>query len=213
MADHLEVGQIHQVQEIGGGDEVDLRLSGPQLQRLGKLQDRLPQMGVVGNHDPRRWPAQLMHQPQRGVDILEHADGIGDHDVVERPLDSGHRRRILDIAQHEMQLGMPGVRLRNGLGAEIDADPVRRLQRGEQIAVPAAKLQHPLARRNQELHEPAVVFVVGGIELAPALELGAVGLEVLEQLALALTGKLQRSGRAGLLQIHCSLEAKNGQFS
>ena len=28
-----------------------------------------------------------MDQPQGAVDILEHADGICDHDVVERPFD------------------------------------------------------------------------------------------------------------------------------
>ena len=90
-----------------------------------------------------------------------------------------------------MQIGMTGVGLGDGLGAEIDADAVGRLQRGQQIAAAAAQFQHPLARRNQESHELQIVFVIGGVEFAPAIQLVAIGLEMVEQIALALAGKLQ----------------------
>ena len=86
---------------------------------------------------------RLMHQPQRAVDVLEHADGVGDHDVVERPLDRGQRRRIFGVAQDELQIGMQFPGPGNGLGAEIDADAVGRLQRGEQVP-PAAAQFHRL---------------------------------------------------------------------
>ena len=132
-----------------------------------------------------------MHQSQRAVDILEHADGVGDHDVVERSLDRSQRRRIFHVTQDKIEIGMQLVGPGDGPGAEIDADPVGRLQRREQIAAAAAQFQHPLARWNQEPHELAVVFVIGGIELAPAIQLVAVGLEVVEQIPLPLTGKLQ----------------------
>ena len=89
-----------------------------------------------------------------------------------------------------MQIGMPRLRLRDGLGAEIDADAVGRLQRGQQISAAAAQFQHPLAGRNQKSHELAVVVVIGGVEFAPAIEFLAVALEVVEQVAFALTGKL-----------------------
>jgi hypothetical protein len=161
------------------------------VERFRKLQDRLPQMGVVGNHDPRRRCAEFMHQPQRAVDILEHADGVGDHDIIEGTLDPLQRRRILHIAQHEIQLGVTGVGLGDGLGAKIDADAVRRPQRGEQIPAAAAQFQDPLARRNQESHEFLIVFVVGGVEFAPAIQFVAIGLEMVEQIPLALAGKLQ----------------------
>ena len=133
----------------------------------------------------------MIHQPQRAIDILEHADGVGDHDVIERPLDCGKRGRVLDVAQHKIQFGMPGVGLGDGLGAEVDADAVGRFQRGEQIAAAAAELQHPFAGRDQKSHELAVVFVVGGIELAPAIQFVDIGLEMIEQFPLALAGKLQ----------------------
>jgi hypothetical protein len=41
-----------------------------------------------------------------------------------------------------------------------------------------------LAGRNQEAHELLIVFVVGGIELAPAIQLIDIGLAVIEQFTL-----------------------------
>ncbi len=79
------------------------------------------------------------------------------------------------------------VGLGDGLGAEIDADAVGRLQRREQISAAAAQFQHPLARRNQEPHELAVVLVIGCVELAPAIQFIAVGLEMVEQVTLSPT--------------------------
>ena len=32
---------------------------------------------------------RMVHQPQGRIDILEHANGVGDHDVVERTFDRG----------------------------------------------------------------------------------------------------------------------------
>ena len=125
LPDHLEIREIHQVQEIGRGDVVDFRLPAAcSLNSFAELQDRLPQMGIVGDDDPRRRRAQLMHQLQRVVDILEHADGVGDHDVVERSFDRSQRRRILRVAQDKMQIGMQRCSLGDSLRAEIDADAV-----------------------------------------------------------------------------------------
>ena len=193
LADHLEIRQIHQVQEVGGGDVVDLGLPALEFQHLPELQNRLPQMGIIGDDDPRRRRAQMMHQPQRAIDVLEHADGVGDHDVIERPLDRSQRRRILDVAQNKMQgrIKLPG--LGDGPGAEIDADAIGRLQRREQISPAAAQFQDLLARRNQELHEPAIVFAIGGVELAPLILFAAAGFELLEQFPLSPAGKFRRS--------------------
>ena len=100
----------------------------------------------------------MMHPPQRAIDVLEHADGVGDHDVIERPLDRGQRRRIFDITQDEMQIGMQLSGAGNGPGAEIDTDAVGRLQRGQQFSSAAAQFQHPLAGGNQKSHELPVVL-------------------------------------------------------
>ncbi len=80
-----------------------------------------------------------------------------------------------------MQIGMQLFGLGDGLGAEIDADAVGRLQRGEQISAAAAQFQHPLAGRNQKSHELPVVFAVGGIELAPAILLVQIGFDVVQK--------------------------------
>jgi hypothetical protein len=47
-----EIRNTRQVQEVDGGDVVDLRLLAAQLQRLGKFQHRLSRMRVVADDDP-----------------------------------------------------------------------------------------------------------------------------------------------------------------
>ncbi|OIQ65115.1 hypothetical protein GALL_533300 [mine drainage metagenome] len=79
-----------------------------------------------------------MYQPQRAVDILEHPDGVGDHDVIKRALDSRQRSGIFHVTEDKMQIGMQFLGVRNIPGTEIDPDAVRRLQCGEQISAPAA---------------------------------------------------------------------------
>src|SRR5215472_17893302 len=109
-------------------------------------------MRIIGDDDAGRWRAELMDQPQRAVNVLEHADGVGDHDVIERTFYPRKRRRLLDIVEHEGEAGMPRSRALNRLRAEVDADTIAGFKRGEQIARAAAELQHPLARRYQEAH-------------------------------------------------------------
>ena len=149
-----------------------------------------------------------MNHPQRAVDVLEHADSIGDDDVIERPIDRSQNVRIFDVAQHKIEIGTTGIRFRNRLGTEIDADAKRRLQRSEQIAAAAAQFQYPLAGRNQEAHELVVVFVIGSVEFSPAVEFVDIGLVMITQITFALTGKLQRSSGVGSLQIHDSCRQK-----
>jgi hypothetical protein len=61
VADDLEIGEVHQVQEIGGGDIVDLRLLVSQPKRFGGFEDRLPEMGIIGDDDPCRGRTELMN--------------------------------------------------------------------------------------------------------------------------------------------------------
>ncbi len=144
---------------------------------------------------------RLMNQPQRGIDILEHADRVGDHDIVERALDCVQCGRIFDIAQHEIQIGISGFRLGNRIGAEIDPYAARWLQRGEQISATAPKLQHALARRNQKLHELQVALAVSRVEPPRTVEFIAIGLEVPEQLSFPGVAWLQ----SWRFSFHCSL--------
>jgi hypothetical protein len=75
-------------------------------------------------------------------------------------------------------------------------------------AAAATQFQHPLAGRNQEAHELVVVFVIGSVEFSPTVEFVDIGLVMITQITLALTGKLQRSSGVGSLQIHEKLQAK-----
>ena len=104
------------------------------------------------------------------------------------------------------------IGLGDRLGAEVDADAIRRLQRGQQIAAAAAEFQHPLARRNQEAHELEIVFVIGGVELAPALQLVDIALEMVDQVALALRWKAAMKQWHPMAGGPSSLERKNEQF-
>jgi hypothetical protein len=100
--------------------------------------------------------------------------------VIERPLDSGQRRRIFRVAQDEMQMGIQRVGLGNGCSAEIDADAVGRLQRSEQSSIAAAQFQHPLSRWDQEPHEFLVALAISGVELAAAILFSGMGFELVE---------------------------------
>ena len=104
LADHLEIGEVHQIEEVDGGDVVDLGLLALQPRELAELEDRFPQMRVIGDNDPGGRRTKPVDQPESFVDVLEHPDGVGDHDVVEGPLDRRKGRLILDVALHEVEL-------------------------------------------------------------------------------------------------------------
>jgi hypothetical protein len=166
----------------------------------------IPTIAVELHASPAQIESVMMHQRERAVDVLEHADGIGDHDVVERSFDRGQRRRILDVAEHKIETGMTLFRPAQGLGAEIDADAVSWLKRGQQIASAAAQFQHPLARRNQKSHELEVVFVVGGVEFAPAFLLIEARFDFFHQLPFPRIVGLKRNGQRH--RIHHGLDRR-----
>ena len=99
-----------------------------------------------------------------------------------------------------MQVGIkfasPGDRFR----AEIDADAVGRLKRGQQIAAAAAELQHSLARRDQKSHELAVVLAIGGVEVVPVVALIQCRLDVFPEFILPQIAVLRLG--SGLCRIH-----------
>jgi hypothetical protein len=142
-------------------------------------------MGIVGDDDAGGRRAEPIDQPQRAVDILPHADGVGDHDVVERPFDRLQGRRILGIAEHEAEMRIARSGAIERPLSKVDADAMRRRERCQEFAGAAAKLEHALARRNQETHEFEIVGVIGLVDPAPALGLVEASLDVRPQLLLA----------------------------
>jgi hypothetical protein len=53
LPDRLEFGDVHQIQKIGGGDKVDVLMRALEFHHLAELQDRLPQMRIIGNDQTR----------------------------------------------------------------------------------------------------------------------------------------------------------------
>ena len=143
-----------------------------------------------------------MHVAQGVVDVLEHADRVGDHDVIERTFDRGQRFRLFHVTQHELQIRMGCPGLGDGRLAEIDADAVGGLQRRKQVAATAAQFQHPLSRRHQEPHKLLIFLIICRIDAAPFLLLVDMRLDVLQQLPLAPIVGQRVNGMDGLLQRH-----------
>src|SRR5262245_31012508 len=108
-----------------------------------------------------------MNQPQRLIDIFEHADGVGDDHVVERTFDILQRCRVLDVDDNELQMRMELPGPGNGLQTEVHADAVRWLKRGKRVSGAAAELQYALSRRDDELHESAVFIIILRIARTP----------------------------------------------
>jgi hypothetical protein len=205
LADHLEIGEVHQVEEVDGGDVVDLGLAALQSEDLAELEDRLPQTRIVGDDDPGGWRAKPVDAPERFVDVLEHPDGIGDHDIVEGALDRRKRRLILHVAQHEVELRVAPLRLRDGLGTEVDADAVGWRKRGKRIAPAAAEFKHALSRRDQEPHEPGVFGVVLRVARTLARLIIQRRFDMFQEFALAPAQRLRRRNGDGIALIHSDL--------
>ena len=100
-------------------------------------------------------------------------------------MDLRQRFPVFGVAQMELQVGMLCLRAQDGGRAEIDADAVRRLQRGKQVTTAATQLKHALSRRNQEPHELVIRVVINGVDRAPSFLIIDGRLDMLEKFALA----------------------------
>lgn len=96
--------------------------------------------------------------------VLRVGHEVAEDDVVEGRVEID----LLAGGDDELELGMAAARELDHAGADVDADAAGRLQRRQQVARPAADLEHARARRDVEaadgLHEP----VVGAVACPPA---------------------------------------------
>src|ERR1700694_3611695 len=91
--------------------------------------------------------------------IVERAQRVSDQDEVERPGQCPDECAVFDVSDEERKIRMRPMRLGDHRVAEIDADPERRLERGQQIAGAAAELEDAGAWRYEELQIEAILAV------------------------------------------------------
>jgi len=149
-AHRLEPRQLEQVGDVRRPQPVCQRFGHAQLEDFGQPQHRLPQIIVIGDDKARVGTAQRQQALERPLAIVEHADGIGDDDDVERTRQAGNRRGILGVADDEIERGMRRAGARDHRFRNIDADAFLGLQRREQPTGAAADLEHAQPFRNQE---------------------------------------------------------------
>ena len=109
----------------------------------------------------------MMQACEHRLAIVERAQRIDHHDGVERPGQGPQELRILDVADEKGEIGMRLARLADHAGAEIDAHAERRLERGEQVAGAASKLEHAGAFGNEEFQIEQVFMVEEGAAREP----------------------------------------------
>ncbi len=73
----------------------------------------------------------------------------------------------VDVGLDEAELGVALTGAADGGGREVDAHPERRLERGQQVAIAAANVEHALAGRNQGAVDGRQAAVVGAAEPTP----------------------------------------------
>ncbi len=129
-------------------------------------------------------------------DVVEQ---VGNHDCVERSLEIG---QVVRVALDEVQTGVPRGGAPHHLPREVDADPERRRERGEEIALAAPDLDHPPPcgdERAVNLRQPAVVAAA---QPAAAVEPASHRIPVLDpRCGVTLARRVPPAGRALVLVV------------
>ena len=83
-----------------------------------------------------------MQIAEGSLDVIEEADCVRQHNVVERTLDRRKERVVLGITDTKREIGLFASRPIDHLWAEIDADTNGRLQERQQITGAAADVEY-----------------------------------------------------------------------
>ncbi len=87
--------------------------------------------------------AERVQPFERGLDVFEGADGVGQQNDVERTADSSEDGRVLDVADLELEVGMVTPGFVDHRRAEVDPDATAWLQGREESARPAPEVEDP----------------------------------------------------------------------
>ena len=113
-------------------------------------------------------------EPLEGrLHVREVGDDVHEQDHVERAAGGGEHRGVGEVALEEAQRR---VRVASAGGVDrgrrdVDADAVRRLQAGEQVAGAAAEVEDAQALGHAHPQDPLEVRVVVGVPAPGALDL------------------------------------------
>ena len=147
--DRFELGEIENVQEVGGIEVVGRRLRHFQPDPLRDFEERLPELRVIGDDDAGLRTADRMQLAQSGLDVVKHADGVGQDDIIERTFERTDEGFVLDVPDEKSVVGIKPFRLVDHGGAEIDAYAI-----GGFEFQPADRRYHSRGRARARLSAP-----------------------------------------------------------
>ncbi len=176
--DHIEIRQAQYIADIGGAEEVHLRLGHFQARCLPRAQDRLPQMAVIGNDDAGFLITQVVYLLQHRLTVIHKAQRIGQQDEIigtgKLPAQAAQLFYIAD-AELQFRIFMFGIGAAcdiNHIGGKIHAHTKGWFQPRQLRAGPTAQIQNARPFRNQESQEGHVIVIETGILGAPIIPLG-----------------------------------------
>ena len=166
----LKSCQVCKSVEILDGEPILREVWMRQAEPAHRRKRQLPQAAVGVEYDARRRLADRGNVLKDRLDIPEVIDQIRQDHIVERLFET----EILNVAEHERQLGMAHLGARDPPGGEIDADSMRGCERGQEIPFATSELEHPLTRRHEKPIDACelVVIVATGLTALIAVPVG-----------------------------------------
>ena len=142
--------------DIGQGEPILLLLRHLQATSFVQPQQRLPQEIVVYDDHSRVGLAKSPKRFEGGFHIEQMTDDIEQENHIE----GFFRVQLVDVHGAEFEIRMPGSRLPDHGGAEIDAHATFGLQRGELVAQSAPDLQDFQPFRDEKSQKAQLIFIV-----------------------------------------------------
>lgn len=163
----IVIGESEQVVNVGGADPVVQALGDADMELLGELDERLPEVVVIHYHYTGMRSAAVAQPIEDSFDVYNILYGC-DEDVVELLLDL----ECLRVLVEEIKVRIVGARLFDLAAAVIHAYTVGGIELIQDKADAAAYMEHPAARLDNELERADEALIVIGIVTYPLDPLG-----------------------------------------
>lgn len=162
MADHLEIRQREHVLDLLGGQPGLGRLTEFESEHFRQPKERLPQPGVAEDQDPGAFVGNGMKPSERGLNVRQVRDHVGEQDDVEGPSCCGEDLGVSEVSFDERELRQRVTVPGSGYGArrDVDSDTLRRSERGQEVARSATEVEDSKPFRNPDPHDALEIVVV-----------------------------------------------------